>query len=165
MSRINCITYPDLNNGPGCRVSVFFQGCPIHCPGCFNSELWDFKGGSELTCNKLNIIRSILLKPYIRGLTILGGEPLARQNVFDTALLCNMAKSMIGKDVWIYTGYKYEDLNNTQLECLQNADVLVEGPFIQDLADVNLIFKGSSNQRIIDIKKTKDTKNIVLFNT
>lgn len=163
MSRINCITYPDLNNGPGCRVSVFFQGCPIHCPGCFNSELWDFNGGHELAYDKIMMIHEILLKPYIRGLSILGGEPLAKQNMFDTMLLCNMAKGIDGKDTWVYTGYKYEDLNEDQLDSLQNADVLVDGPFKKDLADRDLVFKGSSNQRIIDLNKTRSTGNLVLL--
>lgn len=163
MSKFNSITYPDLNNGPGCRVSVFLQGCPIQCPGCFNRELWDPDGGRGFTLATFDTVRNLLDKPYIRGLTVLGGEPLAEYNMCMTAILCNVAKAVAGKDVWVYTGYRYEDLDGLQLSALEKADVLVDGPFKKDLADRDLVFKGSSNQRIIDLNKTRSAGKPVLL--
>ena len=162
MNRYNSITYPDLNNGPGCRVSIFLQGCPIHCFGCFNSELWNFDGGREVNDETLDTIHSLVNRPYIKGLSILGGEPLCEENLQTVAALCDIVKAIPDKTVWIYTGYNYESFNEGQKQAIDKADVVVDGKFEKGLYNHDLIFKGSKNQRIIDWQKTKNENRIIL---
>ena len=172
----------DSANGPGIRVSLFVTGCNIRCPGCFNKELQDFDYGKEFTLSTLNEIFEYLKHPYVRGLTILGGEPLSAPNTRDIALLVQEVRKMFPeKDIWCYTGYILENLkyfysmgnrpfctirekeNSVNIESiLKNIDVLVDGPFIQESKRPGLRFKGSSNQRIIDMKKTIEQNKIVL---
>lgn len=162
MNRYNQIRDLDISNGPGCRVSIFLQGCPIHCFGCFNSELWDFNGGREVNDETLETIRSLVNRPYIKGLSILGGEPLCEENLQTVAALCDIVKAIPDKTVWIYTGYSYEGFNEDQKQAIDKADVVVDGKFEKGLYNHDLIFKGSKNQRIIDWQKTKNENRIIL---
>ena len=149
------ITSPDINNGPGCRVTVWFAGCPHHCPGCHNQHTWDYNAGKVFDENAWEEIRHLLSKPYIKGLTLSGGDPLG-QSEEDLLYLYDFVtwirKEMPDKDIWLYTGYKYEDLNESQLRVANECDVVVDGPYIEKLRDITLKFRGSSNQRIIERK-------------
>lgn len=160
----SAITKCDVNNGPGCRVSLFLQGCNIRCPGCFNSELWDFKKGKPFIWSKDGYELLDLLKPdYIAGLSILGGEPLDQPPV-DIMILINKIKNHYpNKTIWIYTGHVWEELDEYQIKAIKNADVLVDGPFIEELKDSSLKFRGSSNQRLIDIKSSIEEGKIINF--
>lgn len=162
MNRYNQIRDLDISNGPGCRVSIFLQGCPIHCFGCFNSELWDFNGGREVNDETLDTIRFLVNRPYIKGLSILGGEPLCEENLQTVAALCDIVKAIPDKTVWVYTGYSYEGFNEGQKQAIDKADVVVDGKFEKGLYNHDLIFKGSKNQRIIDWQKTKNENRIIL---
>ena len=151
-----------ISNGPGIRVSLFLQGCSIHCPGCFNSEIWDFNGGKLFTEKDFEIIKTLSDHDYIAGLSILGGEPLVEQNIEDLcALVTAYTIAFPDKTVWIWTGYtweelqqKYKDNKSFQL-LLFRSDVLVDGPFIEAEKDPSLAWKGSRNQRVIDIQNFK----------
>lgn len=173
----------DSANGPGIRVSLFVTGCNIKCPGCFNKELQDFEYGKEFTLSTLNEIFEYLKHPHVRGLTILGGEPFSAPNTRVVAIIVQEVREMFPeKDIWCYTGYRLEDLKYFHLmghnrsfptirekensvnikSILKNIDVLVDGPFIQESKRPGLRFKGSSNQRIIDMKKTIEQNKIIL---
>lgn len=152
MSNIAAIKPCDIADGPGIRVGVFLSGCPHHCEGCFNSEAWNPDCGKPLNEETLKHIADTLQKPYIRGVSILGGEPLVDYNRDATLHLAMLAKSL-HKDVWIYTGYTWEELNPVY-RIWSFTDVLVDGRFIQSLADKRLAYRGSSNQRIIDVQAT-----------
>lgn len=158
------ITNCDVNNGPGFRVSLFVQGCNIRCPGCFNSELWNFGGGKEFQWSREGEQLLKLLSPdYISGLTILGGEPLD-QNPAELKVLVNKIKHYHpNKSIWVYTGHTWETLNESQKTAISEADVLVDGPFVEKLKDASLKFRGSSNQRIIDIKRSLKENQIILY--
>lgn len=151
----------DVANGEGVRVSLFVSGCGHHCKGCFNSELWDYNAGQDFTTKDLVDIINLCSKSYISGISLLGGEPLDPRNV---AVVTSVVKFFKGhfpnKTVWCYTGFKFEDVYN--LEIMKYIDVLVDGEFVEELKDPRLKFRGSSNQRIIDVKKTMQCWNIVL---
>lgn len=164
--RYNKIRKMDISNGPGVRVSIFMQGCSFHCRNCFNPETWDFNKGNEFT---YDTIRKLLLfgqEDYIAGLSILGGEPLHEFNVHGTSKLVEeFKKHYSNKTIWIWTGYKFEDLlkrENVQ-ELLHNVDVIVDGQFEQELHDPLLLYRGSSNQRVIDVQKSLKTGNVTLY--
>ena len=143
-------------DGPGLRLSIFFQGCPHHCLGCHNPQTWDLKGGQEKdTQDILEYIKDS--GDLWRGITITGGEPfLQPQAVYE---LATQAK-LLDKDVWCYTGYLHGDLKKMENEYVQKAlkviDVLVDGPFVLNLKSYNLRWRGSSNQRVIDLKTEKE---------
>ncbi len=160
MSNIAGIIPVDIADGPGVRVGVFLSGCPHHCEGCFNSEAWNPRYGKPLNDETLNHIFDLLKKPYIRGISILGGEPLVSYNRDATLTLSVITKSLY-KDVWIYTGYTWEELDQTH-RIWSFADVLVDGRFVQSLADKRLAYRGSSNQRIIDVQKTLNRNALTL---
>lgn len=157
------ILLADTANGPGCRTSLFVSGCRRHCKGCFNESTWDFGAGkpygSEVQDFVLNSIRD--------GLSILGGEPFEPENVADVALLVRAAKVM-DKDVWVYTGYTLEELEERgdpfTRAILEDVDVLVDGPFVESEKDISLVFKGSRNQRIIDMNLTREKGEVALWN-
>jgi anaerobic ribonucleoside-triphosphate reductase activating protein len=140
-----------LTNGEGMRMVIFFQGCPHHCPECHNPSTWDFNGGVEMT---LDEVKAKIGENFdlIDGITLSGGEPFAQAK--DAAALAAYAKQM-GLSVWSYTGYKYEDIaeKNEFKELLQNINTLVDGPFIKELKDENLKYRGSNNQRILNLYK------------
>lgn len=147
----------DTANGPGVRVSLFVSGCDRDCPGCHNKKGQDFSFGEEFTdAVKETIFEEFRKFPqYYDGLSILGGEPLDHRNAAQVANLIKEFKATFpDKDVWVYTGYTYELLPVTDdvYTVLENADVLVDGPFVEPLKDLTLSFRGSSNQRIIDLK-------------
>lgn len=143
----------DVANGPGVRVTLFVQGCPHHCPGCFNSETWEFDGGEEFTAYTMDEIIEIGKRPHINGLSILGGEPFA-QNLEIIQTIIEMFKEATGKSVWMWSGYLYEELmeNENARKILSMIDVLVDGPFIESKKDLTLKHRGSSNQRVFDLK-------------
>lgn len=141
----------DTANGEGIRVSLFVSGCSLYCKGCFNKESWNFRAGKEFTKSvKLEIINE-LKKPYINGFSLLGGDPLEPKLHKDVLDLVKSIKMEIpNKDIWLWTGRLYEDEKDNEI--LKYIDVLIDGPFIQELADKNLQYRGSSNQRILKAK-------------
>lgn len=148
------ITSPDIENGPGCRVTLWIPGCTHKCPGCHNTWTADYNQGHEFDEDAYNELKSILDKPYIKGLTISGGDPMDQddQTLIDLIQLCfEIGLEYPTKDIWLYTGYYKEDLKGEQLMLLNYIDVLVDGPFEIDKRDTTLPFRGSTNQRIINI--------------
>lgn len=146
----------DIANGPGCRISLFVSGCRNHCKGCFNKETWDFNYGKKFNNHTILDILELLKKDGIQGLSILGGEPLAKENQHDVyKLVSNVKHWLPDKDIWLYTGYILgENIPKTEFTnfILQSIDVLVDGPFIEEEKDITLQFRGSKNQRIISQK-------------
>lgn len=150
----NKIRKLDISNGPGVRVSIFVQGCTFNCKNCFNPETHDFKGGKEFTTEEMERIINLCSKEYIRGLSILGGEPLHPKNLEGTTMIAEYFKYKLPeKDLWVWTGFKYEDLKDNKI--MEYIDVLVDGQFEEELKDMRLKYSGSSNQRVIDIQKTR----------
>lgn len=150
----------DVVDGAGVRVTLFVSGCSHKCPGCHNSESWDASKGKLFTEATEKLIFEALDRDYIDGFTLSGGDPLFLQNRSELTKLCKKIKEKFPKkNIWLYTGYEYEDVQT--LEIFNYVDVVVDGPFKMDLRDIRLAFKGSSNQRIIDIKKTKELNRIV----
>lgn len=201
----------DISNGEGVGVSLFVQGCDRHCFNCFNSETWNFNGGKEWTEETKNKFMELIDRPYIRRISILGGEPLAEQNLDGVLSLIkeirekypisqnpnseNIGKSRVLEDenskeirisfpeksIWLYTGYDFDLLNSkyneykytsfaanadewlTRWEIIFNVDVLVDGEYIDEQKDLSLKFRGSKNQRVIDVKQSLAQNKIVLF--
>lgn len=147
----NAIVKDDLINGEGARVSLFISGCSHGCKGCFNEETWDYRFGHEFTDEVLNELLTALDKPYISGLSLLGGDPLMKKNIDEVLKICSVFKSRFPqKNLWCWTGYTLEEVkSNHAAEILKYADVLIDGKFIEELKDLNLPFRGSSNQRIL----------------
>ncbi len=161
----------DVANGSGVRVSIFVSGCHHHCKGCFNECAWDFNYGEDYTEEVEESILKELDKSYIEGLSLLGGEPLEYVNQQGLLSLVKKAKQRHPeKTIWCYTGYTFDkdvlgDMCNKwpeTKELVSKLDVVVDGKFDEDLKDLNLRFKGSSNQRIIDVQKTLKEHEIVL---
>ena len=146
----------DIANGPGVRVSLFVSGCRHHCKNCLNREAWDFDYGTPFTEDIENEILTELDKNHIKGLSLLGGEPFEPENRKAlTNLLKKVKQKNPQKSVWCYTGFEFEKLTDpTAVEMLSLIDVLVDGKFVEELKGPNLIFRGSSNQRILDVKKS-----------
>lgn len=160
--RYNTIKQLDIANGPGCRVSLFVQGCDFNCPGCFNTVAKDFSGGTEFTAQTRDAILTLAEPTHISGLSILGGEPLHPRNREDVLELIRQFKYKYPeKTVWLWTGYLFEDV----FEDLVNSkvDVVVDGLFKEELKDLRLKYRGSSNQRVIDFKETLRTGDIILY--
>lgn len=162
----------DIANGPGVRVTIFVSGCTHHCKGCFNEMTWDFRYGREFMEDDIDKIMKLLEPSYIAGLTLLGGEPMEYPNQHGLLpLLRKVKEAYPDKTVWCYTGYLYEKdiLENfcgkweETNEMLSYLDVIVDGEFVEELKDISLRFRGSSNQRIIDVKKSRETGKIVLW--
>lgn len=157
--RYNLIREMDISNGPGVRVSIFMQGCSFHCKNCFNPETWDFEGGKEFTDETIENILNLCDKEYIKGLSILGGEPMHPNNIEATTKLAKAFKNKYPeKNLWVWSGFKFEeDLKDK--EALKYIDTLVDGTYNDELRNPKLKWKGSSNQRVIDVKKSlKDGK-------
>ena len=160
--RFNKIRRTDISNGPGIRVSIFMQGCTFNCKGCFNPDTHSFNGGKEFNDEIIDKIINLSSKEYIKGLSILGGEPMHPKNIDGTLLLANRFKEKYpNKDIWVWTGFLYEDL--IKKHDLKDIDVMVDGKYEQDLYNPTLKYRGSANQRVIDIKKTMNNKKIVLY--
>ena len=140
----------DIADGPGVRVSLFVSGCRNHCKGCFQPETWDFNYGKPYTAETEREIMNLLKPYYIDGLTVLGGDPMEPENIETVTALCRKVKETYpDKTIWVYTGYHWEDVSGREI--VQYIDYLVDGPFVEDLKDISLRFRGSSNQRIIDV--------------
>ena len=161
----------DIADGPGCRVSLFVSGCRNHCPGCFNQETWDFHYGQEYTAETEQMILQALAPDYIQGLSLLGGDPFEPENQRELLRLLRSVKSAFPKkDIWAYTGYTLEKLQNAEGhprceatdEMLSMIDILVDGPFIEAKKNISLRFRGSENQRIIDLPNTLKSGEIVI---
>jgi anaerobic ribonucleoside-triphosphate reductase activating protein len=154
----------DISDGEGIRVSVFVSGCERHCKGCFNPETWDFNAGKEFTSHQFFQICELLKSPHYAGLSLLGGEPFIQKDNYYLIELCKTAH-FEGKNVWAWSGFKFEELiqNKHQLELLKNCDVLVDGPFIESQRNLTLAWRGSSNQRVIDVKKSLAANKVVLY--
>ena len=157
--RYNLIRKMDIANGPGVRVSIFMQGCSFHCKNCFNKETWDFEGGQEFTDDTINKVLELCNKPEVKGLSILGGEPMHPTNIEGTTKLAKAFKEKYPeKTIWTWTGFKYEDIKDKDV--FNYIDVLVDGQYKDELHDPTLKWKGSSNQRVIDIKESKKENKI-----
>ena len=159
----------DVANGPGIRVSIFVSGCTHACPGCFNPEAWDFSYGHPFTQAEIDAIVGHMGKSYVRGLSLLGGEPFHPDNqaaVLD--LIRQVRAAWPEKDIWCYTGYLFEELAAGRVgehsrAMLEELDVLVDGPFVEALKNLSLRFRGSSNQRILDVKASLAGDSPVLW--
>lgn len=162
----------DVANGPGVRVSLFVSGCTHHCKNCFNQVTWDFNYGSPFTEKEIEKILEYLKPDYVKGLTLLGGEPMEHTNQQGLLPLLRRIREVYpDKDVWCFTGYDFDkDVKGHMLltwpetrEFLSYIDVLVDGPFIEELKSVALRFKGSSNQRTIDVQASLKAGETVLM--
>lgn len=161
----------DIANGTGVRVSLFVSGCTHRCPECFNEIAWDFNYGQEFNQETIDLILKALEPSHIAGLTLLGGEPMELVNQEGLLPLLQQVQKMYpDKDIWCYTGYLYEDLLSGGKvhgpysdEILSYLDILVDGPFILAQKNIRLKFRGSENQRIIDVKRTNQSRQIVLW--
>ena len=156
----------DVSNGKGIGCSVFLQGCSMspHCKNCFNKSTWDFNGGNEWTDKETEQLFAILRKPYITRCTLVGGEPLDQAKEL-LPLLSKIRHEFSNLKIWIYSGRTLEENISIKdkVDCLKLCDVLVDGRFIDELKDLTLAFRGSSNQRIIDLKKTFESNKVVLY--
>ena len=175
----------DISNGEGVGVSLFVQGCPFHCKNCFNSDTWDFNGGKEWTEETKNKFMELINRPYIKRVSFLGGECLADQNLDEVLKLVKQIRiSFPEKTIWLYTGFEWnqimnikvmqpifscEDLENKiqnvlkRQEIIKQCDVLVDGEYIDEQKDLSLKFRGSSNQRVIDVKQSLTQNKVVLY--
>ena len=159
----------DIANGPGVRVSLFVSGCTHRCPGCFNEVAWDFDYGQPFTRETIDSILEMLRPAYIRGLTLLGGEPFEPQNQGAVVeLLRQIKKEMPEKSIWAFSGYLFDrDILSGRLgdtsEYLSYLDVLVDGPFIEAKKNLSLRFRGSENQRLIDVPASLKAGQVVLW--
>lgn len=150
------------NNGTGIRVVFWSAGCTHHCKGCHNPQTWDIHSGSKVTKNTYKELALALEPSYITGITWSGGDPLHPNNREDMLDLVTFVHDNFQKTQWLYTGYLWEDIKH--LEIIKYIDVIVEGPFIEELKDITLAFRGSSNQRIIDVQASLKGNKIILLN-
>ena len=169
----------DISNGEGVGVSLFVQGCDRHCFNCFNSETWDFNGGKEWTEEAKNKFMELIDRPYIRRISVLGGEPLAEQNLDEVlSLIKEIRISFPEKTIWLYTGYElseiikqeqYEKVSgipsvwSKRWKIISNIDVLVDGEYIDEQKDLTLKWQGSKNQHVIDVKQSLAQNKMVLY--
>lgn len=168
----------DISNGEGVGVSLFVQGCPFHCFGCFNSETWNFDGGKEWTEETEDKFMKLIDRPYIKRISFLGGEPLAEQNLDDVlSLIKEIRISFPEKTIWLYTGYSYSDIFRGQSSCLSQeglnnfkrretiklCNIVVDGEYIDEQKDLTLKWRGSKNQRVIDVQQTLKQEKVVLY--
>ena len=158
----NKIRKMDISNGPGIRVSIFMQGCTFNCKNCFNKETHDFNAGLEFDDNVIEKILDLSKSEHIKGLSILGGEPLHKKNILGTTKLAKEFRSKYpNKTIWVWTGNLYDDIKD--YEIFNYIDVLVDGRYVDELHDFTLDYRGSSNQRVIDILKSRESDDIVLY--
>lgn len=152
----------DISNGEGVGIALYTQGCRFHCKNCFNSELWDYTKGKEWSSEVEDYLISLLSRDYIDRVSFLGGEPLSEENLEDLDNLLNrIRKECPSKKIWMYTGYTYEVIKDRLSYILKNIDVLVDGLYIDELRDLKLEFRGSSNQRVIDIQNTIKCNEVI----
>ncbi len=161
----------DIANGPGVRISLFVSGCTHHCKGCFNEVAWDFDYGEPFTQQTIRTILDMMKPGYIKGLTLLGGEPFEPENQGPIVeLLRQVKKAYPQKSIWAFSGYLYEKITSHTLgdwavtqEFLSYLDVLVDGPFVEEKKNLALRFRGSENQRLIDMPATLASGKVVLW--
>ena len=171
----------DVCNGKEVGTSLFVQGCSMHCFNCFNSSAWDFNGGKKWDEETKQRFFDIVSRPYIKRISFIGGEPLAKQNTSEVlSLIKTIRERHTNKKIWLYSGYtweqimrpvKFDDFNperdtwlEQRKEIVRSCDILVDGRYIDELKDITLPFRGSSNQRIIDIQKSLASNEVVLYN-
>ena len=161
--KYNKIRKMDISNGPGVRVSIFMQGCSFHCKNCFNPETWDFKSGIDFNDEVIDNIIELANYDYIKGLSILGGEPMHPNNIKGTTLLAKRFKEKYpDKTIWVWSGFLFDkDLKDKEIA--KYLDVIVDGRYEDDLRNPKLKWKGSENQRVIDVQKSLADSQIVLF--
>lgn len=159
------IKHDDMNNGPGLRVTLFVSGCDHYCNGCQNPETWDTKSGIPFDNTAIEEIFKQLDNDYISGITFSGGDPLNENNRVEVCSLIHQIRLKYGKSksIWIYTGYTWEEIVNTLTPVLLGVDVLIDGMFDKDLADVNYHWAGSTNQRVIDVQRSLEEKKVILY--
>lgn len=162
--RYNKIRKMDISNGPGMRVSIFMQGCSFNCKNCFNKETHDFNGGKEFTDDTIQRVLELCDNENVEGLSILGGEPMHPNNIEGTTKLAKAFKEKFpNKNVWAWSGFSYDkDLKDK--EVVKYLDVLVDGQYKDELSNPTLKWKGSENQRVIDVQESLKESDIVLFN-
>lgn len=165
----------DLSNGEGVGIALFVQGCHFHCPNCFNPETWDYNGGKEWTEEVKNKFLELANRPYIKRISILGGEPLAEENLDDVLDLVNRIRlSSPQKSIWIYSGYTWEDILDEDYNFLEMHDALrqaiiaqcnvfVDGQYKESQRDITIPYRGSKNQRVIDIQKSLQKGGVALW--
>ena len=168
----------DISNGEEIGVALFVQGCEQHCFNCFNPETWNFEGGKEWNDEIKNQFLALINRPYIKRVTILGGEPLATENICDVySIVLLIKKKYPDKKIWLYTGKTLNELNFSLVfsnliglnydwyynSIIKLCDVIVDGAYIDELRDLSLPFRGSSNQRLIDVKNSIKAKRIILY--
>ena len=152
-------------NGPGVRVVLWVSGCSLHCKGCHNPSTWDFESGKLFDEAAKQELFETLSKPYIQGITFSGGHPLERKNQEEVYALCKEIKNKYpDKDIWLYTGYNYDFIvGKKALDIIALCDVVVDGPYIEEQRDITLSFRGSKNQRLIDVKETIKQGQIIQY--
>lgn len=171
----------DISNGEGVGVSLFVQGCPFQCKNCFNSDTWDFNGGKEWTEEIKDKFMKLIDRPYIKRVSFLGGECLAEQNLDEVLKLIQEIRiSFPEKTIWLYTGYAWEQLVysrmpsgvgkekeflnwNRRNEIISNIDICIDGEYVDNLKDLTLKWRGSKNQRVIDVKQSLAQNKVVLY--
>ena len=175
----------DISNGEGVGVSLFVQGCDRHCFNCFNPDTWDFNGGKEWTEEAKNKFIKLIDRPYINRISVLGGEPLAEQNLDEVlSLIKEIRISFPEKTIWLYTGYEWNQIMNIKVtqpffscqdleskiqnvlkrqEIIKMCDVVVDGEYIDEQKDLTLKFRGSKNQRVIDVKQSLTQNKVILY--
>lgn len=163
----------DISNGEGVGISLFTQGCFFHCDNCFNKETWDYDDGKLWTKETENNFLQLAERPYIKRISILGGEPLSAQNLSELhSLISRIRISLPSKTIWLYTGFEWEqifypleqsDIATLREEIVKKCDVVVDGLFDNSLRDITLKFKGSSNQRVIDVKETVANNEVTIY--
>lgn len=170
------LTYPDQNNGDGLRVVLWLSGCSHHCFNCQNPQTWDENSGIEFDIEAKKELFDELSKDYISGITFSGGDPLHKNNIIEVNnIIQEIKKQFPNKTIWLYTGYTWEELFPNILtfgvipeialrqQIIKSCNVVVDGPYIDDLRDITLKWRGSSNQRVIDVQKTLQNGEIVLW--
>lgn len=163
--RYNKIRKMDISNGPGVRVSLFVQGCTFNCKGCFNPDTHDFKGGKEFTTEEVETIINLANKSQIKGLSILGGEPLHPNNVESVTMLAEYFKYKYPeKTIWLWSGYRFEDiLKREDHKIFEFIDIMVDGQFEEDKKNIKLKYCGSENQRVIDVQESLKQNELILY--
>ena len=153
----------DVANGPGVRTTFFVSGCTHYCKGCFNKETWDFNSGDPLTNELADKIVEYAKSDKVVGVSILGGEPFMQNKDIDMLYILSRLKFEVGKPIWVWTGFEFNDLlkDNYAKVMLTYIDVLIDGRFEEDKKDLSLKYRGSTNQRVIDVKATVENKKII----